>query len=490
MSKRALTIGVAIVAAVAVLAVAARSTGSEPYRVRAIFDNASAVVVGEDVKVAGVVVGRIDSLDVTPDKKAAIVLRIDDRRFTPFRADAHCTIRPQSLIGEKFVACDPGSSRAPELRRIEHGPGKGQYLLPVRNTSTPVDVDLVNDVMRLPFRQRLAIVVDELGTGLAGRGRELNEVIHRANPALRETDRVLATLARQNRILARLAEESDRVLAPLAREREQVADFIVQANRTGQASAERRADIRRSIARLPGFLRQLRPLMADLEGFVDQATPVARDLNRSGTEISRVLELLGPFSRASVPAVTSLGRATERGRPALVSSLDIVRQLGDFGRELEPLARDLAAVTASLDRTGAIDYVLQTLFYGTTSTNGFDALGHYLRARLLVNQCTDYTATQFSSCIATFGPKSASASASANAAGEARAARAGSGSGAGAQTSNVPATGSVLGGLLGDQVRAERERALRRLRANARQGSPALRDAQPLLDYLLGGDGR
>ena len=60
MSKRALTIGVAIVAAVAVLAVAARSTGSEPYRVRAIFDNASAVVVGEDVKVAGVVVGRID----------------------------------------------------------------------------------------------------------------------------------------------------------------------------------------------------------------------------------------------------------------------------------------------------------------------------------------------------------------------------------------------------------------------------------------------
>ena len=74
--------------------------------------------------------------------------------------------------------------------------------------------------MRLPYRQRFAILLSEFGTGLAGRGEELNEVIHRANPALRETDQVLKILADQNRVLARLARDSDRVLEPLARERE------------------------------------------------------------------------------------------------------------------------------------------------------------------------------------------------------------------------------------------------------------------------------
>ena len=113
----------------------------------------------------------------------------------------------------------------------------------MENNSSPVDLDLINNIMRLPYRERFAILLSELGTGLAGRGEELNEVIHRANPALRETDEVLAILADQNRDLARLAVDSDRALGPLARERERFANFIVEANRTGEASAERRDDI-------------------------------------------------------------------------------------------------------------------------------------------------------------------------------------------------------------------------------------------------------
>ena len=117
-----------------------------------------------------------------------------------------------------------------------------------------MDLDLVNNIMRLPYRERFAILLSELGTGLAGRGEELNEVIHRANPALRETDELLAILAEQNRALARLARKLRRALGPLARERERFANWIVEANRTGEASAERRTDIARGInhaARLP-----------------------------------------------------------------------------------------------------------------------------------------------------------------------------------------------------------------------------------------------
>ena len=79
---------------------------------RAIFENAFSVIPGEDVKIAGVKVGKVDSLDVTPDQKAAVVLRIDRAGFKDFRRDAECTIRPQSLIGEKFVECTPTQPRA------------------------------------------------------------------------------------------------------------------------------------------------------------------------------------------------------------------------------------------------------------------------------------------------------------------------------------------------------------------------------------------
>ncbi len=88
------------------------------------------------------------------------------------------------------------------------------------NTSSPVDLDQLNDIYRAPIGERLAILINEFGTGLAGRGQALNDVIHRANPALRDTDKVLAVLASQNRTLADLAKNSDRVLIPLAAKRQ------------------------------------------------------------------------------------------------------------------------------------------------------------------------------------------------------------------------------------------------------------------------------
>jgi phospholipid/cholesterol/gamma-HCH transport system substrate-binding protein len=271
----------------------------DAYYVRAIFDNSSTVVTGEDVKVAGVPVGAVSDLNVTDDKQAAITMRIDDTDFMPWKTDAKCTIRAQGLIGEKFLECEPGSTDAPPLKRIEEGHGKGERLLTVEHTSSPVDLDLVNDIMRLPYRQRFSLLLNEFGTGLAGRGEELNEVIHRANPALRETDQVLKILADQNRDLARLADNSDRVLGPLARDKAAFADFIVKANETGEAAAERSEDIRRGIELLPDFLAELRPLMADLEDFADQGTPLLADLGEAAPALGRLIEAQGTLADAS-----------------------------------------------------------------------------------------------------------------------------------------------------------------------------------------------
>jgi phospholipid/cholesterol/gamma-HCH transport system substrate-binding protein len=409
--KRLLAIASVLVAAAALAVVGTGAgSGGKPYLVRAIFDNAGFMIAGEDVKVAGVKVGSIDSVSVTPENRAAIVLRIDDPGYRDFRADATCQVRPQSLIGEKYVECVPtraravGSPGAPALRRIEDGEGAGQRLLPVENTMKSVDLDMLNDIMRLPYRQRFSIILNEFGTGLAGRGKDLRDVIRRADPALREVDRVLAILASQNKTLTRLATDSDRVIAPLSRDRRSVTRFIARSGDVAAATAERRDALEATVTRLPRFLAELTPTMQRLGAFADQASPVFADLGARAPQINQVVRQLGPFSQAGTPALKTLGHAAKVGMPALEDARPITRELRTFARTAKPVSSTLANVLQSFDRTGGTQRLMDFLFYGVAAINGYDDFGHYLRAALLVNTCSSYKTSPVPGCLAKFRP--------------------------------------------------------------------------------------
>ncbi len=417
--KRALAGGLLLVAALVVLLVGtgASSGGGGGYRVRAIFDSASFLVPGEDVKIAGVKVGTIESLDVTPDSKAAIVLRIDDPAFQDFKQDAHCTIRLQSLIGEKFVACDPTQPKgantppAPPLRQIKHGPGSGQYLLPVTNTSSPVDIDLLSNIMRLPERQRFAIILNELGVGLAGNGQELNTVIHRADPTLYQFDRVLAILASENQTLARLATESDAALAPVAAQSRSISDFIDKAGATASATAARGDALEQNFAKLPAFLQQLDPTMKRLGEFAAAGTPVMQDLRAAAPSINTVFRQLGPFSAAALPTFRTLGNLADTGRQALPAAEPIIRDIHSFANEAKPFASVLARGVTSLQGQYGIQRLLDVILFTTGTTNGFDSIGHYLRTYLATVDatCLPYSVKQDPACSATFNQNGAAA---------------------------------------------------------------------------------
>jgi ABC-type transporter Mla subunit MlaD len=404
-----LAVGIPVVLA---LGLGAKEDGGSGYQVRAIFDNAAYAVPGEEVRIAGERVGKIESLDVAYERKAAVTFSVDTAGFSPFHKDAHCTIRPQSLIGEKYVECSPGSSRSPELDTIPDGQkGAGKRLLPLASTSSPIDIDLIGDINRLPYRQRLAIIINEFGTALAGRGEDLNDAIHRANPALRQTDKVLAILAKQNHVLADLAVSSDRVIAPLADKRRRISHFIASANQTGTATAERSADIERTLQRFPVFLRELQPTLQQLGDFSDQMTPVLADLHRAAPDLDRFITALGPFSRSATTSVVSLGKATVIGRPALIRSLPLTRQLARFAKNALPVSKNLDSLTASFDKTGGIERLMDYIFFQVTAVNGFDGVSHYLRAGLLANLCSAYATTPAGGCNANFVSQAGGASA-------------------------------------------------------------------------------
>ena len=138
---RRLLVAAVLVAAAAVALAAGRGGEGGGYRVRAQFDNALSVLPGMDVKVAGVRVGSVKAVGVDdhdPRRPLAVVdLDVEDPHFRTFRADAHCAIHPQSLIGERFVDCIPTRSGAPRrCARSTAGASSRWRTRRARSTST------------------------------------------------------------------------------------------------------------------------------------------------------------------------------------------------------------------------------------------------------------------------------------------------------------------------------------------------------------------
>jgi phospholipid/cholesterol/gamma-HCH transport system substrate-binding protein len=436
MTRRLILAAVVVAAVVAVvLLVSGGGDSSSGYRVRAIFDNGSFMVKGEQVRVAGANVGTIESVGVTmPGEtvaykngkpiekpgKAIIVMDITDPGFQDFRQDATCLIRPQSLIGEKFVDCRPtlprapGSQPPPPLKQVQDGePGAGEYLLPLGNNGTSVDPDLINDIQTLPYAQRFRLIFNELGAGLAGRGEDIEVLVKRANPVLRDVDRLFGILSAQRDELAQLASDSEAILGPLSRERSHVAGFLSNSGAAAEASAEKGPELEAALQKFPTFLRQFRQTMVSLKSFSDAGTPVMEDLGTAAPSLTDATRTLTPFSEALTVSLKSLGDAAEASGPIFAEADPVVRASRELAKSGVVPTNELARTLVSLKQTGGWNALTELIYNGTGTFNGFDQYGHLGRALVTLTQCVDYIPGEggYSGCTARFNGPNASVSA-------------------------------------------------------------------------------
>jgi phospholipid/cholesterol/gamma-HCH transport system substrate-binding protein len=440
MTRRVIVaVGLVVAVVAVVLLVSGGGSSNSGYLVRAIFDNGAFMVNGEQVRVAGANVGTIESVDVSmPGEtvayrqgkpvavpgKAIIVMNISDPGFQDFRRDATCQIRPQSLIGEKFVDCRPtlprapGSPPPPPLKQIPDGqPAAGQYLLPLGNSGTSVDPDLINDIQTLPYAQRFRLIFNELGAALAGRGEDLEVLVKRANPVLRDVDRLFGILSAQRNQLAQLTSDSDAILKPFARERAHVAGFFTNAGAAAQVSSEHGAELEASLRKFPAFLREFRLTMRSLQGFSDAATPVFSDLGKAAPSLTDATRTLTPFSEATTVALKSLGETGEASGPIFQEAEPVVRKAATLAKSGVAPTTELAKLLTNIEQTGGWDGLVSLIYNTTGALNGFDQYGHFGRAHVALTNCIDYTAERAgaSGCSARFtGPNHSEAGAGAS----------------------------------------------------------------------------
>jgi virulence factor Mce-like protein len=405
----------AVCAGAFVLAGASDKHGAEGRTYKIMFDNAFGLTKGGDFRVGGVNAGQTTAFDVVKKKgespKAVVTVEVSKPGFGDFRTDASCEIRPQSLIGEYYVDCQPGKSP-------EHLKDGGT--VPVDQTSSTIPVDLVNDIMRRPYRERFRLIVTELGTGLAGRPDDLQEVLRRAHPGLRETSRVLRILGDQNEVIKNFITDSDTVVNELEKNKKDVVRWVKEAGDAAEISATRRDELRAQFQRFPTFLDELRPTMARLGELADEQTPLLADLERAAPDLNTFFTRLGPFAEASRPAVRSLGEMGEVGTKAFHEGKQEVAELNKLAVNAPPFAKPLRQFLQTMDdRKRAIENdpraketappapdptaisgeggftgleaIWDFFFWQTLSINMLDDTAHMLRASLTTDpQCMQW----------------------------------------------------------------------------------------------------
>jgi ABC-type transporter Mla subunit MlaD len=416
--RRLVAIAVVLAAGASAFVLSGAAGGPSAYNksYKIVLDNAFGLTEGGDLKIGGVKAGTTPKMEVTSTypHRALVTAQVTAKGFGSFRSDATCSVRQQSLIGEYYVDCQPGRAR-------EELPDGGT--IPVSQTTSTVPVDLVNNVMRRPYRERFRLILAELGTGLAGRPQDIQETLKRAHPGFRETSKTFKILGQQRKIIRDFVEDSDTVVKELARNRKDVVRWVREAGDTAAISASRRAELRGNFQRLPTFLAELQPTMVRLGELADEQVPLLIDLRQAAPDLDRFFEELGPFAEASRPSFRSLGEMGVVGRRALRKGRDEIRELRrvavnapgtakplrqflqtlddrELSRDNDPRAAETAppapdknAFKGGQGYTG-MEALLNYFFWQTLSINAFDEISHFLRVAFIEDprNCSPYQA--------------------------------------------------------------------------------------------------
>ena len=290
----------------------------------AAFDQAANLADNEDVRIAGVPVGKV--IKVTPHAGLTDAEMALDSRYAPPGVDARAVLRSKTLLGENFVEIDLGSPSAPRLR-------EGGWLRSADITPTQ-QIDQVLSAFDAPTRDAFRRLMTDNATVLANNGENLNAALGNADPSTQALQQVLAVLDAQGADVRTLVHDSARALHATAARSADLRRLIVSGSRVLSATAARNTALTDTVRALPPFLGRLHPALDEVQRTAVAAAPT--------------LHVLRPVA----PLV----------RPALREVSHLAPQAAHLMRDLRPLLRtgpaDLRAGTRVVDAIRALAPVL------------------------------------------------------------------------------------------------------------------------------------
>ncbi|MCD2193750.1 MlaD family protein [Actinomycetospora endophytica] len=307
------------------------------------------------VKVGGVEVGRIDSVEREPDGSAVMHLRIESDVPDKVGSAPSANVRPVSLLGGViYVDIIPGGDRTQPWTDD----------IPVQRTQLPTELSQVVQGIQPDAVKGIPASINGLDRALkAGSGQAIQGLAKDAPAALGPGAGVIDALQGTNpgNDLPAVVDGLQRTTAVLSRQDGQIESVLTNLHTTTSAFRDSSKNTVQAIHDLPDALDTARPGLARLGGSLDKLRDTAGPARPVVQQAGVLLDHLDPVLVKARPVVSDLRAALEQTRPVV--------------QGLIPASKDLTTVfnglNTPLDRVNGP--IVDTLESGYSPNQGADA---------------------------------------------------------------------------------------------------------------------
>lgn len=250
---------------------------------KAVFTDATGVVAGDDVRIAGVKVGTVKSIDIVNETEALV--EFDAESSSTLTRATQATIRYRNLVGQRYIALAEGQGSGERL------PENGT--IPIENTQPALDLTVLFNGFKPLFAAMSPDDVNQLSMELIkvfqGEGGTLEGLLQR-------TASVTNTLASRDRLISDLIGNLNDALVTIGNRDQELSELLIQFRRFVSGLKQDRQAILGSLDSISELSVQtadlvtgIRPgLRRDIKGL----RQVAGNINRNRGEVDRALKVL------------------------------------------------------------------------------------------------------------------------------------------------------------------------------------------------------
>jgi phospholipid/cholesterol/gamma-HCH transport system substrate-binding protein len=292
-------LGLVIVALIVLLL----SGGKSGYTYTLLFENGGQLVGGNEVKIGGVPVGKVDSVELTEDSQAEITITTEE----PIPQGTSAVIRATSLSGiaNRYITLNQPSGNQPDLE-------DGSTITQVATTS-PVDIDQLFNTFTPEARKGLQDLIQGSASWYAGNGKLKNKAVKYFAPSLVQTDELFKQVGGDQAVLTNFLLNGSKATAAIAARRDDLADAVSSSNEALGAVASENASLDQGLRYLAPTLRQanttfvnLRSTLTDLEPFIEATADITPE------NLTPFLKKLKGVAGQGVPVFKNLRYAVNR----------------------------------------------------------------------------------------------------------------------------------------------------------------------------------
>ena len=342
------------------------------YRVQVSFAEATQLATESDVRISGVPVGRVKSIEPDKETGRSIVVIELESRYAPLPSDARAILRQKTLLGETYVELTPGSADAE--------PVADGGTLAESQVSPTVQLDEIYRTFDADTRAAFQIWMQEQARAIADHGRDVNDALGNLGPFAEDAAELVDILNRQEGAVRSLISNTGVVFEALTERGDQLRSLIENSNRVFEVTAARDEQLKQAFIALPTFERESAltlerlaefsvdtdPLVTQLRPAARELSPTLRDLGALAPDLEALFRELGPLIDASREGFPAAERVLEDARP-LIAQLDpamrqitpIFDYLGLYKREITAFMANTPSATQAVDTSG-IHYLRTT----------------------------------------------------------------------------------------------------------------------------------